>query len=188
MPPENTPQPTVAGDEFAITRVINASPVQVWHAFTHAEQLQQWWGPHLITNRDCQIDLCVGGRYRVVQEFSGTLYPLKGEFRLIEPPHQLVMTMDCSEHPPEWHNAVDPARGNNPNPAGIMVTTVLFEPAAGGKTQLTLRTQFESAAIRNVMVPMGMHDGWRQSFEKLDGLVSGLYGALVAQAPVQARL
>jgi uncharacterized protein YndB with AHSA1/START domain len=173
MSSENTLQPATAADEFAITRVINASPSQVWQAFTQASQLQQWWGPWLITNIDCQIDLRVGGRYRVVQEFNGTLYPLKGEFRLIEPHRQLVMSMDCSEHPPEWHDAVNPARGNNANPAGIMVMSVLFEALPDGKTQLTLRTKFESAAIRNVMVPMGMHDGWRESFEKLDDLVSG---------------
>jgi uncharacterized protein YndB with AHSA1/START domain len=50
---------------------------------------------------------------------------------------------------------------------------VLFEALPDGKTQLTLRTKFESVAIRNVMVPMGMNDGWRESFEKLDDLVSG---------------
>ncbi len=162
-----------AADEFVMIRVVNASPAQVWSAFTQAEQLKQWWGPWLITNQHCQIDLRVGGRYRVVQEFNGTLYPLKGEFRLLEPHRQLVMTMDCSEHPFKWHDAVNPARGSNPNPAGIMVMRVFFELAPDGKTRLTLRTKFESAAIRNVIVTMGMNDGWRESFEKLDDLVSG---------------
>ncbi len=160
-------------DEFAMTRAVSGAPAQVWAAFTTPAQLQQWWGPHIIRNDDVQMDLRVCGAYRIVQEFGGILYPLKGEFRRLDAPHQLVMTMDCSEHPAAWHDGVDAQRGSNANPAGIMVLTVTFDTAAGGNTQLTLRTRFESARIRDTMVPMGMADGWNESLEKLDDFTSG---------------
>lgn len=172
----------VAADEFAISRTLNANLQQVWHAFTQADQLGQWWGPHLIRCAEVKLDLRVGGAYRIVQEFGGQTYPLKGEFRELAAPQakaanapgKLVMTLDCSDHPVEWQDAVDAARGNNANPAGIMVLTALFEPATGGKTELTLRTRFESTAIRDTMVNMGMNAGWIESLEKLDDLVSGV--------------
>ncbi|HVS27507.1 MAG TPA: SRPBCC domain-containing protein [Burkholderiales bacterium] len=38
----------------------------------------------------------------------------------------------------------------------------------GGKTKLTIRTRFESVAIRDAMLKMGMSEGWAQSLERLE--------------------
>lgn len=191
LPPrDNVPSQAPAGpDEFVLTQVLNGTVQQVWDAFTQAQQLRQWWGPHAVRTTEVAIDLRVGGRYLLLQEFDGKTYPLKGEFLEIDAPHKLVMTMDCSDHPSAWHDAVNPARGGNANPAGVMVMAVYFEAIdASGKTgsdprgktgasfantRLTIRTCFESANIRNTLVEMGMNVGWAESLEKLDALVSG---------------
>jgi uncharacterized protein YndB with AHSA1/START domain len=52
-------------------------------------------------------------------------------------------------------------------PAGTMVLTVRFEHLGGNKTQLSISTRFESTAIRDAMVTMGMHEGWSQSLGRL---------------------
>jgi uncharacterized protein YndB with AHSA1/START domain len=44
--------------------------------------------------------------------------------------------------------------------------TITFENL-NGKTRLTVRTRFESAAIRDAMVKMGMNEGWSQSLDRL---------------------
>lgn len=86
-------------------------------------------------------------------------------------PLRLEMTMDCSEHPAEWHDQVKPnrAKGEN-NPAGEVLMSVTFE-VVDRKTRLTIRTRFESAEMRNAMVKMGMNEGWSESLERLGSLL-----------------
>jgi uncharacterized protein YndB with AHSA1/START domain len=103
---------------------------------------------------------------------EGIDYPLKGVFRAIAPPERLVITMDCSEHPPEWQDLVDPRRasGNN-DPVGEMLMTVTFLKQAG-RTLLSIRIRFRSTANRDVMVKIGMNEGWSQSLDRLATLLS----------------
>jgi uncharacterized protein YndB with AHSA1/START domain len=91
---------------------------------------------------------------------DGVDFSLTGKFRDVKPIERLVMTMDCTEHPP----------------AGVMTLTATFENL-GEATQLSIRTRFESAAIRDALLNMGMLDGWSQSLERLDTLVVSESGA-----------
>ncbi len=47
-----------------------------------------------------------------------------------------------------------------------MLTTATFE-VLGGKTKLMIRTRFESTAIHDAMLKMGMTEGWSQSLDRL---------------------
>jgi uncharacterized protein YndB with AHSA1/START domain len=115
----------------------------------------------------------VGGAYRLtMRSGDGVDYPITGVFREITPPERLVMTMDCTGHPKEWHDLVNPNRApEDPNPVGEMIQAVTFENV-GEKTRLTVRTRFQTAAIRDAMVKMGMNEGWSQSLERLDAVVA----------------
>jgi uncharacterized protein YndB with AHSA1/START domain len=82
---------------------------------------------------------------------------------------RLVMTDDCSEHPDEWHDLVNPNRQKGEDkPALESISTVTFEEH-DGKTKLTIRTRFASLAVRDAMLKMGMSEGWTQSLERLEG-------------------
>jgi len=130
--------------------------------------MAQWWGPRTFTNPVCEMQVRPGGAYRIVMRSAeGVEYPLKGVYREIMEPERLVMTMDCSEHPAEWHDLVKPNRQQEEgNPAGDMLSTVTFEEI-DGKTKLTIRIRFNSAAIRDAMLKMGMTEGWSQSLDRL---------------------
>ncbi|MEN9537792.1 MAG: hypothetical protein RLZZ126_27 [Pseudomonadota bacterium] len=168
-------QAPVRPDEFFITRLLHGSPQQVFDAFTQPELLAQWWGPWLFDRAETSIDLRVGGKHAIAMTApDGSRYSLCGEYLDIQAPHKLVMTMDASAHPAAWHDLVDPARGDNPNPAGVSVQTVWIEPEGEGRTRLTVRTRFERALIRDNMLKLGMPDGWAESLEKLDELVQGI--------------
>jgi uncharacterized protein YndB with AHSA1/START domain len=158
--------------EVIVTRVLDAPRSTIFHAWTDPVQMTKWWGPHSVTNTDCEMDLRPGGSYRIVMRGpDGTEYPIKGVYREIRPPSQLVMTMDASEHPREWHDLVKPHRSEREkNPCGLMLETVTLEDL-GSKTRVTVRIRFETPEIRDAMLKMGMTDGWSQSLERLADVV-----------------
>jgi uncharacterized protein YndB with AHSA1/START domain len=158
--------------EFVITRVFDAPRELVFKAWTEPKHMAQWWGPRTVTNPVCEMDVRPGGAYRIVMRGpDGVEYPIKGIYREVVKSQSLVMTMDCSEHPDEWHNLVRPNREKGEhNPAGEMLTTVTFEEL-DGKTKLTIRIRLASAAIRDAMVKMGMKEGWSQSLDRLAELL-----------------
>jgi uncharacterized protein YndB with AHSA1/START domain len=161
-------QPTAGEREFVVSRVFDAPRELVWKAWTDPKHMAKWWGPKAFTNPVCELDVRPGGAHRIVMRSpDGVEYPIKGVYREVVEPERLVMTLDCSEHPVEWHNLVKPYRRKEErNPAGEMLSTVTFEDL-DGRTKLTVRTLFDSAAIRDAILKMGMTEGWSQSLERL---------------------
>ena len=158
--------------EFMISRVFDAPRATVFRAWVEPARVAKWWGPEGMTNPVCEVDARPGGAYRIVMRSpDGEEYPIRGVFHEVAEPERLVMTMDVSEHPPEWQDMVRPNRApGDDNPAGMLLTTVTFEDL-GGKTRLTIRTLFETVAIREAMVGMGMNDGWSSSLARLAAVV-----------------
>src|SRR3954470_24923587 len=54
--------------ELVVTRTINAPPRIVFEAWTKAELFQRWWVPKSfgLTLLSCELDVRVGGTYRLV--------------------------------------------------------------------------------------------------------------------------
>jgi uncharacterized protein YndB with AHSA1/START domain len=88
---------------------------------------------------------------------------VKGIYTELVRPERIVMTQDLSEHPRAWHDMIKPGEAN---PAGELLTSVTFENL-DGKTKLTVRTRFATAAIRDAMLKMGMTEGWSMSLDRL---------------------
>lgn len=69
----------------------------VWRAWTDADQLRRWWGPDKTEIAECEVDLTIGGRLRVVTvasaemgKYAGTRWPMEGSFTRIDEPHRLT--------------------------------------------------------------------------------------------------
>jgi len=76
-----------------ITRTFQASRERVFRAWTEPAQLQQWWGPEGFSTPSCQIDLRVGGGYRLTMKpAAGDSFDLVGTYREVRPPERLVYT------------------------------------------------------------------------------------------------
>jgi uncharacterized protein YndB with AHSA1/START domain len=165
--------PAAAEDEFVITRVFHAPRALVFKAWTDPKHMAQWWGPHGFTNPVCEMDVRPGGAWRIVMRGpDGSEHPAKGVYREVVAPERLVLTIDHSELSEEWHDAVNPSRDKGKGKPGVEgITTITFEEH-DGKTTLTIRTRFESAAIRNGLVKLGMAEGWKQSLERLEAVVA----------------
>jgi uncharacterized protein YndB with AHSA1/START domain len=147
---------------LVVRRIIQATAERLFKAWTEPEQLKKWWGPQSVICVDAEVDLRVGGRYRIANQFpDGKVLWISGEFQLIEPPHKLVYS---------WRIG--------PDSLPAEVVTVTFEPRPAGATEVIVvheRIPNETARNRH-------EQGW---FGCLDGLARHLGWALrPASAPL----
>jgi uncharacterized protein YndB with AHSA1/START domain len=139
--------------EIVITRLFDALPEVVFEAWTSPEQLAQWWGPEGFTNPVCEIDVRVGGAWRIVMRApNGAMYPCRGVYLEIIAPERLVFT----------NIAVD----DEGAPVLDGRTTVTFE-GEDGMTKLTLRTRAVALVPGAVEKLAGMNTGWSMSLDRL---------------------
>ena len=90
-----------------LRRRLLAPPAAVFDACTDAQQLAEWWGPHGFTAPGVDLDLPVGGSYRIaMQPPDGALFHLSGEFREIDPRARLVYSFRWENPDPEDRETV----------------------------------------------------------------------------------
>jgi len=78
---------------LVVRRRIAATPERLFDAWTREEELRQWWGPQNVKCVAAEVDLRVGGAYRIANEFpDGSVLWISGEFLCIERPHRLEYT------------------------------------------------------------------------------------------------
>lgn len=148
-------------------RVYAAPITDVWRAWTEPELLRQWWGPEKTTIPECEVDLRVGGRIRVVTQageamgkYAGTRWPLEGTFTCVEEPHRLT------------YQAVSWTEGQKD--ATIRHLNDVELSARGDHTVVNLRihvTEF-GAGVKARLAAYGMKWGYKAQLDKLDALLS----------------
>jgi len=131
-----------------VRRVIDASRARLFEAWTTPRLLERWWGPTGVRCTGAEVDLKVGGRYRIVNLLpDGRELVIAGEFLEVEPCEKLVYT---------WSSA--------PGPAELEQVTVRFE-ARGARTELIIVHE----RVADEPTRRGHADGWNGC---LDGLVA----------------
>ncbi|MCG8445877.1 MAG: SRPBCC family protein [Hyphomicrobiales bacterium] len=156
--PENLEAAPEEDRRIVLTRILNAPRALVWKAWTTPVHIVRWWGPKGFQSTDCEIDLRVGGTFRLAMHGpDGTVYPCCGVFTEITPPERLVYEGDA--HREEACGAGLPPRAR---------VTVTFDEE-GGKTRLTLETRFDSVAACRAAEESGVVPGWNDTFDRLAG-------------------
>jgi uncharacterized protein YndB with AHSA1/START domain len=94
----NETDPVDAGNlVLVVRRTINATARRLFEAWTRPEQLRSWWGPRPVRCVDAQVDLRVGGHYRIVNEIpNGVDVVITGVFTQIDEPRKLVYSWSVS--------------------------------------------------------------------------------------------
>lgn len=137
-----------------VRRFLKAPPELVYRACTEEEYLRRWFGPRRLEVTECDIDLRVGGTWRIVQRApDGMEFAFHGEFLELEPPHRRVGTF-IWEGAPE-HQAVE---------------TLVLEAVEGG-TMMTTTTRHSSVEARDMHVANGMEEGIIDSMERIAELL-----------------
>lgn len=82
-------------------RFVPAIPERVFAAWTDPVELEKWWGPANVRCISAEIDLRIGGHYRIGNELPDkTVIWIEGVFEQIQRPNLLVYT---------WHVGAESA-------------------------------------------------------------------------------
>jgi uncharacterized protein YndB with AHSA1/START domain len=134
--------------------------------WTDPALVKRWWGVKGSTIRLCELDVRVGGKWRIdMQAPSGTIYPNAGEYLDVVANERLVYTDVPDPSIAEW-------QGEPPQPRRNIVRFIERE----GKTVVTLQIEFATATDHERMLGLGMHHGLDQSFDRLQELIASLEG------------
>ena len=129
----------------------------LFEAWTRPEHIRHWWGCEGSNIALCEIDLRVGGSWKIVMRMpDGSDHPFHGVYREIVLGERLVYS-ECYDVPrvgsPEW------------------LTTVAFEETVDG-TRLIHTIRHRSRQARDGHLQSGMESGAVQAFHHLDEYVA----------------
>lgn len=134
-----------------VSRVINADADLVFRAWTEPEQIQRWLSPEGVTVANVEVDLTVGGRYRIrMTGAEGQRHTAFGVYREIDPPHRLVCTWDWEE---------------DENRVGETLVTVEFKNLGGATEVVVTHELFPNAEVKS-----GHEEGWTRCLNRLESI------------------
>ena len=151
--PNSSASPT-SDREIVISRVLDAPRALVWQAWTDPQHVVKWWGPRGFSDTTKKHDFRVGGVWEhVMRGPDGVDYPNKATFKEIVPQERITFLL---------------GGGRTDRPGVSFTATWTFETVEGGKTRLTGRMVFPTAAMRDyVAKEFGAVEGGKQTLERL---------------------
>ena len=138
--------------ELVVTRTFNGPARIVFEAWTQPELFKRWWVPKSIglTLLSCEMDVRVGGGYRLVFAWNPEPIAFFGKYLEVTPHSRL-----------SW--------SNDESPDGA-ITTVTFEER-GGKTRVVVHDLYPSKEALDAAIASGSTQGFTEQFEQLDELL-----------------
>lgn len=139
--------------ELVVKRTVNGPARLVFEAWTKPELFQRWWVPksYGLTLLSCEMDVRVGGQYRLVFRHGESTMAFFGTYRDVTPPSRLVWTNDEGE-------------------AGVTVTTVTFDEK-DGKTLLVVHDLYPS---KDALEASGATGAMPEQLDQLDAFLASL--------------
>lgn len=140
---------------LVMTRTFGAPPRIVFEAWTNSDLFQSWWVPKSfgMTLLSCELDVRVGGVYRLVFRHPATPEPMAFHGRYLEviPEARLV-----------WTNEETGGNGQ--------ITTVTFDESAG-QTRLFMQELYPTKEVLDDAIASGSTCGMDETLDQLDELV-----------------
>ena len=139
--------------ELVVTRTVSGPARIVFEAWTKPELFERWWVPKSfpITLLSCEMDVRLGGSYRLEFGHEGSTFEFFGRYLEVTPYSRLVWTNDEGDE-------------------GGTVTTVTFEEQAG-KTLLVVHDLYPSKEALDAAIASGSTSGMPESLGQLDELL-----------------
>ena len=142
---------TSSGYELTINRHFPADRDTVFSAWTTAEALTQWFAPSNDSKTVVlELDVRVGGRYRIEMHEPDGIHTVYGEYVSIDAPEKIVFTW-------AWEGSDD----DTP-----MLVTVELREEKGGTAMSLLHEKLPSEHLRDLH-----NEGWNGCLSRLDALI-----------------
>jgi uncharacterized protein YndB with AHSA1/START domain len=137
---------------LTLKRRFNAPPEKVYAAWADPQKLVQWFGPGAVEEGSVKadIDLRVGGRYRISFNAKGTYNEVGGVYRDVVPNRRLVFSW-------AWHST----------PERESLVTISMQPEGSGTLLTFLHEQFADETARD-----NHERGWNELFAKLESYLA----------------
>lgn len=139
-----------------LVRELSAPPEEVFDAWTDSESLSQWLHPAPDSQCTAELDVRIGGRFRIVIRSEDVDYAHWGEYREIDRPRRLVFTW-------EWDATSGPTT----------LVTILLSPVGTDRTELTLIHEY----LPDEEIAARYRGGWEPALAKLEEFVKRGGGA-----------
>lgn len=144
---------TATATSLKLTRLIQAESEKVFDAWTQPQHLNLWSAPEGM-DVDAEVDLRVGGRYRLRMRGSdGGEFNAVGEYLEIDRPNRLRYTWSWEEEGNDYYETV---------------VTVEFHDRDGATEVVLVHERFPDADIA------GKHtEGWTSCLDRLEKVFAG---------------
>lgn len=147
--------------EFVMERIFDAPRELVFQAFSACERVARWWGPKGWTLPVCRMDFRPGGAwFYCMRGPAGEDACGKAVYQEIVEPERIVYV----------DSFVDTAGNVLEGMPELLITLIFAEHE--GKTKLTNRAQFASAADKEAILNMGMVEGLTQTLDRLEAYLA----------------
>jgi uncharacterized protein YndB with AHSA1/START domain len=154
--------PSLADRELVLTRLIEATPEQLYRCWTEPELLKQWFAPAPVTTPLAELDVRPGGESLIVMRMpDGQEMPNRGVYLEVVPNRRLVFT--------DAYTA-----GWEPSPTPFMTVILTFEDVGAGQTRYTATVRHFTVEGCRQHEQMGFHQGWGQCADQLATLAKTL--------------
>jgi len=157
-----------AADRTAvISRKIPVPARYLFAAHSRAEHISRWFGPVGYPVTQCEYDFRVGGRWRMVMTGPDGVAgpPFGGQFLEIVPNRRIVFT-----------DGFEDGKGGPMNlrhAGGQIVFTTSFDEE-GGMTTVTVSILFDSVAMKDEFLGIGMREGIESGLDQWEGVAREL--------------
>mgnify|MGYP006205091011 CR=1 FL=1 len=147
---------------MTLTAEFDATVERVWQLWADPRQLERWWGPPTYPSTFTAHDLRPGGR--VAYHMTGpTGDQPRGlwEVEEVDPPRSLFFRdLFADEH-------------GEPDPSFPATTArVTIEDIGGGRTRMSIHSQFPSAEAMEQVLAMGAEEGLKQAVGQIDAILA----------------
>jgi uncharacterized protein YndB with AHSA1/START domain len=138
---------------LTIRRRFAAPREEVFRSWTDPKELTKWWGPPGHDSPSADVDLRVGGRYRLAMRKlpDGKPFYAYGVYQEIVAPSKLVFTWNWEDGPPFGSNTL---------------VTLEFNDAPGGTELVLTHERFDSE-----MACTEHTKGWNGCLDKFSSLI-----------------
>jgi uncharacterized protein YndB with AHSA1/START domain len=138
---------TATEKSLKLTRLIEADPAKVFDAWTEPQHLNLWSAPEGM-DVEAEVDLSVGGKYRIRMKGAEGEFNAVGEYLEIDRPNRIRYTWSWEEEGNDYYETV---------------VTVEFHDRDGATEVVLIHEQFPDADIA------GKHtEGWTSCLNRLE--------------------